>query len=295
MNEPQATVTIRNDVNVKGRTVKLERDPEDWKKYVVSFTFDAVVPGSLSVFLVAKEGEDCQFTPLHPELHSPVKTHFEKGLGQSFRQPAGSGFDLSKYLVEELSQVGHENVIPLVIRTEAASSSSRTSETDPPSSQEDEAGAPLPKSVQSQMTYAAIIRVNRAGKEFEGNIPEEESFGLNRPPDYEVKILGQKIWANGLKYEVQEIFGIESSGPINEGNSDEDAENEGKECVVCLSAPRDTTVLPCRHMCMCSGCAKVLRLQSNRCPICRQVVERLLEIKVPATNKGPENERAELA
>ncbi|KAI7997677.1 putative E3 ubiquitin-protein ligase LOG2 [Camellia lanceoleosa] len=31
---------------------------------------------------------------------------------------------------------------------------------------------------------------------------------------------------------------------------------------------------------MCSGCAKVLRLQTNRCPICRQPVERLLEIKV---------------
>jgi len=32
--------------------------------------------------------------------------------------------------------------------------------------------------------------------------------------------------------------------------------------------------------CMCSGCAKVLRFQTNRCPICRQPVERLLEIKV---------------
>lgn len=32
--------------------------------------------------------------------------------------------------------------------------------------------------------------------------------------------------------------------------------------------------------CMCSGCAKVLRFQTNRCPICRQSVERLLEIKV---------------
>lgn len=36
---------------------------------------------------------------------------------------------------------------------------------------------------------------------------------------------------------------------------------------------------------MCSGCAKVLRFQTNRCPICRQPVERLLEIKV-----GPEPE-----
>lgn len=39
------------------------------------------------------------------------------------------------------------------------------------------------------------------------------------------------------------------------------------------------------NQCMCSGCAKVLRFQTNRCPICRQPVERLLEIKV---NNGVE-------
>ncbi|KAI3698898.1 hypothetical protein L2E82_42805 [Cichorium intybus] len=48
---------------------------------------------------------------------------------------------------------------------------------------------------------------------------------------------------------------------------------------ICLSEPCDTIVLPCRHMCMCIGCAKVLRFQTNRCLICRRPVERLLEIK----------------
>eukprot|EP00475_Leptophrys_vorax_P003415 TRINITY_DN12013_c0_g1_i3.p4 TRINITY_DN12013_c0_g1~~TRINITY_DN12013_c0_g1_i3.p4 ORF type:complete len:100 (+),score=12.78 TRINITY_DN12013_c0_g1_i3:183-482(+) len=32
---------------------------------------------------------------------------------------------------------------------------------------------------------------------------------------------------------------------------------------------------------MCADCAKVLRYQTNKCPICRQPVERLLEIRVP--------------
>ena len=44
--------------------------------------------------------------------------------------------------------------------------------------------------------------------------------------------------------------------------------------------PRDTTVLPCRHMSMCSECAKVLRMQSNKCPICRTSIESLLQIKI---------------
>ena len=51
-----------------------------------------------------------------------------------------------------------------------------------------------------------------------------------------------------------------------------------------MSEPRDTTVLPCRHMCMCSECAKVLRLQSNKCPICRTSIESLLQIKISKQN-----------
>ena len=47
-----------------------------------------------------------------------------------------------------------------------------------------------------------------------------------------------------------------------------------------MTEPRDTTVLPCRHMCMCSECAKVLRMQSEKCPICRTPIEQLLQIKI---------------
>ena len=32
--------------------------------------------------------------------------------------------------------------------------------------------------------------------------------------------------------------------------------------------------------CMCSDCAKELRLQTNKCPICRQPIEELIEIKI---------------
>ncbi|KAJ6969349.1 E3 ubiquitin-protein ligase LOG2 [Populus alba x Populus x berolinensis] len=93
--------------------------------------------------------------------------------------------------------------------------------------------------------------------------------------EYQVRVMKQILWVSGMRYELQEIYGI---GNSVEG--DVDANEPSKECVICLSEPRDTTILPCRHMCMCSGCAKVLRLQTNRCPICRQPVDRLLEIKV---------------
>ena len=50
--------------------------------------------------------------------------------------------------------------------------------------------------------------------------------------------------------------------------------------MICLVNDRNTTVLPCRHMCMCNECAQELRKQTSRCPICRNHVESLLHIKM---------------
>ncbi|KAH0908021.1 hypothetical protein HID58_039848 [Brassica napus] len=88
--------------------------------------------------------------------------------------------------------------------------------------------------------------------------------------DGEIKpsVIKQFISVNGTRYELQDIYGI----------GDAVDENARKECVICLSEPRDVLVLPCRHMCMCVGCAKELRFQTNLCPVCRQPVERLLKI-----------------
>ena len=44
-----------------------------------------------------------------------------------------------------------------------------------------------------------------------------------------------------------------------------------------MCEPRDTLVLPCRHMAFCSYCASIMRYQCERCPICRQSVTSLLQ------------------
>ena len=41
------------------------------------------------------------------------------------------------------------------------------------------------------------------------------------------------------------------------------------KCVACLVEDKDTILMPCRHLCMCSTCAG----RVNRCPICRVSVE----------------------
>lgn len=74
-----------------------------------------------------------------------------------------------------------------------------------------------------------------------------------------------------------------------------------RECVVCMSAPKDTIAIPCRHLCVCKECAEVLRNSMPvppqrpnppKCPICRQgtlceivnlhiVLHSLLQIVLP--------------
>ncbi|KAL8480658.1 hypothetical protein ACS0TY_027268 [Phlomoides rotata] len=231
--EHQKAVTIRNDVNVKKETLRIEPDEENPGKYLVAFSFDATVAGSVTLIFFAKEGEDCHLTPMKESVYPPTTLQFQQGLGQKFKQASGTGIDLSTF--EQGEQVSIDSselsVYPLAVKAEASS--------------------PDNESTNCQITLAVF----------------DKDKG-----EYQVKVVKQILWVNGMRYELQEIFGI--------GNSVEDELDPGKECVICLSEPRDTTVLPCRHMCMCSECAKVLRFQTNRCPICRQPVERLLEIKV---------------
>ncbi|OIW21082.1 hypothetical protein TanjilG_28531 [Lupinus angustifolius] len=241
--EHQKAVTIRNDVNVKKETLKIELDENNPRSFVVSFMFDATVDGSITIIFFAKEGEGCILTPMKEKTLPPVTVNFQKGIGQKFKQPAGTGIDFSVFEESDLVKVSDMDVYPLAVKADASSRDGDGSNETLTSGK-----------TNSQMTQAVF---------------EKEKGELR------VKVVKQILWVNGMRYELQEIYGIGNSV-----ESDLDGNDPGKECVICLSEPRDTTVLPCRHMCMCSGCAKVLRFQTNRCPICRQPVERLLEIKV---------------
>lgn len=60
---------------------------------------------------------------------------------------------------------------------------------------------------------------------------------------------------------------------------DDDTEDNGSECVICMCDTRDTLILPCRHLCLCNSCADSLRYQANNCPICRAPFRALLQIR----------------
>ncbi|KAF2312066.1 hypothetical protein GH714_027932 [Hevea brasiliensis] len=296
--EHQKAVTIRNDVNLRKESLRLEPDEENPGRFLVAFTFDATVAGRRhnnykfgsaldSINLLSESPEErnekvaaCHASTLRYWLKSlneinvvkwgviisdnrpffswnvlmkenllqPVTVNFQQGLSQKFRQPSGTGIDFGMFEERELMKEGEMDVYPLAVKAEAY-----------PPNQNGQDVNQLSGTVNSQITQAVF----------------EKDKG-----EYQLRVGKQILWVNGMRYELQEIYGI---GNSVEG--DVDANDPGKECVICLSEPRDTTVLPCRHMCMCSGCAEVLRYQTKRCPICRQPVERLLEIRV---NNGPD-------
>lgn len=219
--EHQRASTIQNTVNLKKATLRLEKDEENRGSYLVSFSFDATAAGSICIFFLAEEGADCSLSPVKPDAYTPLRSEFEKGLGQKFRQAPGTGVKFSKFGEKELLKGGEHYVFPLVIRMETLPKSPPADE---PPRESLPLGAPLPDWVHAQITQATIEK------------KDDDS--------YQVRVVKQILWISGLRYELQEIYGIDNSG-IG-GNFDGTV--AGKACVVCMSEPRDTTVLPCRHM-----------------------------------------------
>ncbi|PHJ18792.1 zinc finger protein, partial [Cystoisospora suis] len=43
--------------------------------------------------------------------------------------------------------------------------------------------------------------------------------------------------------------------------------SDGKECLICMTNPKDVMLYPCRHLCLCSDCLR--SLHQEKCPICR--------------------------
>lgn len=89
-----------------------------------------------------------------------------------------------------------------------------------------------------------------------------------------VKVAGQYMQLdNGALFNLLEIYGRPRSslGSVPESATE--------ECVVCLTQSRDTIVLPCRHLCLCTDCAELLRSRVDKCPICRESCQGLLFVR----------------
>ncbi|XP_070151979.1 E3 ubiquitin ligase Rnf157 isoform X2 [Polyergus mexicanus] len=211
-------------------------------RFNIEFIFDCDVKCAITIYYFCTEEistKGVAYIPRDSSMNSETY-HYKKGANQLFSQTSHI-FDPTLYTEEDLIYNADREIIPIAIHCVA------------------EEGSDDPK--QSHTTIAVV---------------EKHSDGT-----YVLKALKQKIYVDGLCYLLQEIYGIENKNTENakQQGSDEDTEDNGSECVICMSDVRDTLILPCRHLCLCNSCADSLRYQANNCPICRAPFRALLQIK----------------
>lgn len=101
-------------------------------------------------------------------------------------------------------------------------------------------------------------------------------ISLTRNEDNKMVLLkaeDQYIKLRNKNFSLLEIFGKPLSSIRSAASSPTSYCSDGlsnRECIVCMSEVKDTIVLPCRHMCLCSECADTIRGRSDKCPLCRQ-------------------------
>ncbi|KAM7279293.1 hypothetical protein ACFE04_006427 [Oxalis oulophora] len=238
--EHQNAKKVRSDVNVHKNTLTLQPDVLNPDHMLLSFVFDAIFDGSITICYFAKEEPDCKFVPEFPETYMPVKIPFQKGVGQKFCQPSGTGIDLGFFELDDLSKPSQgEDIFPLVVCAETFFL---------PSPIDDDHLSDLRRNTSAHMQITQAV------------------LEKNNDDVFQVRVVRQILWVDGVRYELREIYGMGSGSAAQDYNDSE----PGKEC------------------CMCSECAKKLRIQSNKCPICRQPIEELIEIKI--NNSNPKRE-----
>ncbi|RLN97131.1 hypothetical protein BBJ28_00015160 [Nothophytophthora sp. Chile5] len=143
MPEMQQTCTVKNHVNLKKASLKLEHSAAEPNQYALTFQFDATKPCRISVFLVAAEAIDSEtgsssFKLVHEDKTPVLRREFPQGLNQSFglheeaplqdddgqqpRQRQTSLLGFSAFDASELSYKPGSADFPLIIVLEVSDS-----------------------------------------------------------------------------------------------------------------------------------------------------------------------------
>ncbi|GFY68995.1 e3 ubiquitin ligase Rnf157 [Trichonephila inaurata madagascariensis] len=250
-NEP--TKTLRSLINIRKETLRFVKPTNTIDggrqssenvltntSYNIEFSFDSDIRCSISIFYFCTEEITTNAVIYTPRDASLNSETYHYKKGINQQFSQVSHiFDPSKYSEDQLNYKYENEVIPVLIQCIA-----------------EEGEEPR----QSHMVIAIVEK--------------------NADDTYTLKPLKQKLFIDGILYLLQEIYGIENKNVYQSKNlADEDVEDTGFECVICMSDHRDTLILPCRHLCLCNSCADSLRYQANNCPICRAPFRALLSIR----------------
>ncbi|XP_072029597.1 probable E3 ubiquitin-protein ligase MGRN1 isoform X2 [Amphiura filiformis] len=249
-NEP--TKTLKSLVNIRKdsiRLVKVMREateddeaPTD-NLYTIEFVFDSEARTAITIYFFASEevhGGHANYMARDPTLRSET-FRYDRGASQQFKQPAFT-VNPAAFDEDEFLYDPLKEVIPVVIQCVVEEG-------------DEHAG-------HSHSTFATF---------------EQTSDSV-----FAIKPMKQKQMVDGVYYLLQEIYGIENKNVADTAPKVEDddyLEDNNSDCVICMSDARDTLILPCRHLCLCNGCADSLRYQASCCPICRAPFRALLQIR----------------
>eukprot|EP00667_Euglena_gracilis_P007333 EG_transcript_7402 len=267
----QESSKVKNHANLLKHTLALV-PAGDPNKYCISFHCDTAVHTIVQIFFGATEKPDpdtpesCGATFVEEGKHYhhtlpiadiPAETDY------CYTSQPGHALDVKQHADILAWSPDRPHVYPVVIVL-----SYQMPTTDASSEGEN----PPVSKMQSQYTYAEVSKAS-----------DEDT--------YKLRCIRQRLQVeDGSLFELEDIYGVveehqpspgQASGAVvGAAVTPADALSvEGDECVICLANERDTTVMPCRHMCLCGECAEVLRRQTNKCPICRTVIECLMTLK----------------
>ncbi|EEA05215.1 zinc finger, C3HC4 type domain-containing protein [Cryptosporidium muris RN66] len=101
-----------------------------------------------------------------------------------------------------------------------------------------------------------------------------------------IRVIRQCVKYNGKVFELQDLYGLNiTNSSINEQNKSNDKYSQDDLCVICLTNPKQTILLPCRHACLCIECTSNLLARKISCPVCRQCVSGLVNIENNTNNQ----------
>lgn len=260
--------TVKNVVRLSRNSLQLIPG-NSCNCYILQFQFDTLVACGIRTYLFAREVQDKNILSFCSKYHGqPSVQYFRAGLGQIYCQGETEGIDLTKVPREDLIY-RETDEYPIVVEIKTN----------------------LPPDIQSRTLEDAFTKCsndNCKNEEIEAYyIYLSLDIGRISSAMLPLKVIKQKIVVNRVIYELEEIYGIDSSNTPAQGClSNSSYAEEAANCAICLSQPKDTALLPCRHMCLCSECAQRLRFQSNSCPICRQSVQSFLHVKGLRSHKS---------
>uniref|UniRef100_A0A182IU95 RING-type E3 ubiquitin transferase n=1 Tax=Anopheles atroparvus TaxID=41427 RepID=A0A182IU95_ANOAO len=265
-NKPvSTTTTIANgDPSGKGYPATAINNGNISNGYNIEFVFDADHACLITIYYFCIEdigAGGLNYISRDSSMTSET-FHFQRGVNQVFSAPHHVIYP-ALYAEDDLSYNPEKDTYPVVIHCVVGEGGGSTTNTTTATGAADAGEANA-----SRQSHATICVI------------DHHSDGT-----YALRALKQKIFVDGLYYLLQEIYGIENK-LTSKSITDEETEDNGSECVICMCDTRDTLILPCRHLCLCNSCADSLRYQANNCPICRAPFRALLQIRAVQKDSG---------